>query len=454
MKLNKTFFLSSIVALLYSINISCQNDGWVEMFNGKDLSGWKKIGGNANYEVMDGEIVGISAANKYPFRDKAEQAKLTFKDYPINTFLMSEKAYSDFIVELELKVGNMNGGIQFRSNSDPEYFNGLFHGYQSEVDPSERAWSAGIYDEMGRAWLYPVSFNPDAHKALKLNDWNRYRIECIGNNIRTWLNDIPVAYLVDDAHTKGHFGLQVHFTFNEEQIGERIYWRNIRIKTENLTATPAGNMFIANYLPNNLSETEAKQGWNLLFDGKSTTGLKSSDSNEFPIKGWKITDGMLVATSDGEEIITHDRYEAFDLQFEFKTKGGGAEGGITYYSGSNTPGLEYLILDKDSVVDSERTASVRGLIRAKQVRAHPGGVKPSSWNRGRIVAYQDGKVEHWLNNEKVFEYVRGGQEFKDLVSSSKYAEYKDFGKLGEAPLKFGVRKGTINLRSIKIKELH
>lgn len=453
MELKRTFLMSFVVALFCSINLSSQNDGWVDLFNGKDLTGWERIGGNARYEVIDGEIVGISVANKFPPTDPHERAKLKFEDFPTNTFLMSEKAYTDFIVELELKVGNMNGGIQFRSNSDPAYFDGIFYGYQCEVDPSERAWSAGVYDEMGRAWLYPATFNPEARKAFKSNKWNLYRIECIGNNIRTWLNEIPVAHLIDDIHPKGHFGLQVHFTFNEEQVGERIYWKNIRIKTKKLAPAPPEDMFIANYIPNNLSEAEAGQGWKLLFDGESRTELKGSNSDEFPIKGWEITDGILVGTSEGEQANTHDQFEAFDLQFEFKTTER-TEGGITYFSGSNTPGLEYLILDNDSVVASERTASLLGLIPAKQVLKHPGAVNPSPWNRGRIVAYPDGKVEHWLNGEKVFDYVRGSDAFTIQVSKSKYAIYEDFGKFKKAPIIFMVREGTINLRSIKIKEFH
>ena len=415
----KTFLWSFMVALLCLINLSCQDDGWVEMFNGKDLSGWKKVGGNAKYEVQNGEIVGISVENEFPSRERLAGGNLNWEDFPLNTFLVSEKAYSDFIIELELKVGNMNGGIQFRSNSDPEYFKGIFHGYQCEVDPSERAWSAGIYDEMGRAWLYPVTFNPEARKAFKPDDWNLYRIECIGHNVRTWLNEIPVSHLVDDVQPEGHFGLQVHFTFNEDQVGERIYWRNIRIKTKNLNPAPPEDIFIANYIPNHISEAEAEQGWKLIFDGESTEGLKNS-------KGWEIADSMLVATPDGPEAITQDQFEAFDLQFEFKT-GKGTEASITYFSGTNTPGLEYLILDNDSVVDSFHTASIRGLIKAKPVVRHPGIIIPSHWNRGRILASQDGKVEHWLNGEKVLEYFRTSEEFKALISKSKYADYEGFG---------------------------
>ena len=448
-----TLVFSLIVTVLCSITISCQNDGWVELFNGKDLNGWKKIGGNAKYDVVNGEIVGTSMANELLPSDPTELAKMTFEDFPKNTFLVSEKAYSDFIVELELKVGNMNGGIQFRSNSDPKYYNGIFHGYQCEVDPSERAWSGGVYDEMGRAWLYPVTFNPQARTAIKLNDWNLYRIECIGSSIRTWLNDVPVAHLIDDKVPEGHFGLQVHFTFSEDQVGEQIYWRNIRIKTKNLAQTPPEDIFIANYIPNNLSPAEEAQGWKLLFDGESSTSLVGSRSVEFPVNGWEITEGMLAGTSDGEEVITPEHYKAFDLQFEFKTSES-TEGSISYFSGNGTPGLEYLIIDTDTSRALGHAASVRGLIPAEKVPKHPANLIPSPWNRGRITAFDDGTVVHWLNGVKVLEYDRGSEEFKLRVAESAYANYKDFGLSEKGPIMFKVDKGTIHFRSMKIMEFN
>ena len=425
MKRNTLLFSLCTIALC-SLTISCQNDdGWVELFNGKDLDGWHKVGGKGKYDVVNGEIVGTSTANKLLPSDPAELAKMTFEDFPKNTFLVSDKAYSDFIVELELKVGNMNGGIQFRSNSDPDYYNGVFHGYQCEVDPSERAWSAGIYDEMGRAWLYPVTFNPPARTAIKLDDWNLYRIECIGSSIRSWLNDVPVAHLIDDKVSEGHFGLQVHFTFSEDQIGEQIFWRNIRIKTENLAPAPLEDIFIANYIPNNLSPAEAAQGWKLLFDGENSTSLVGSNSTEFPADGWKMAEGMLTGISVGEEVSTPDRYKAFDVQFEFKTTES-AEGGISYLSGSDMPGLEYLITDNDTSEALGYSGSVRGLIASAKVPKHPADLVPTPWNRGRIMAYADGKVVHWLNGTKVLEYDRGSEDFKLSVSRSAYADDKDF----------------------------
>ena len=149
-------------------------DKWVKLFNGKDLKGWKQLGGQAKYRVENGEIVGTTVANTP------------------NSFMCTEKDYGDFILELDLKVDNsMNSGVQFRSLSKPDYQNGRVHGYQMEVDPSDRAWSGGIYDEGRRDWLYIPNFNPEGKKAFKRGEWNHYRIEAIGSTLRTFINGVP-----------------------------------------------------------------------------------------------------------------------------------------------------------------------------------------------------------------------------------------------------------------------
>ena len=83
--------------------------------------------------------------------------------------------YDDFILELDFKVDpEMNSGIQIRSNSFPEYNNGRVHGYQIEIDPSERAWSGGIFDEGRRGWLADLEDNTVGKKLS--NKMNGIRI--------------------------------------------------------------------------------------------------------------------------------------------------------------------------------------------------------------------------------------------------------------------------------------
>lgn len=446
----RIIFFSVIILLMSgTASIASTNDGWENLFNGKNLSGWKQLNGKAIYEVKNGEIIGTTVSNTP------------------NSFLTTEKTYGDFILELELFADDrMNSGIQFRSESKSDVMNGRVHGYQCEVDPSPRAWSGGIYDEARRGWLYPCTLNPEGGKAYKNGDWNHYRIECIGNSIRTWLNGVPVAHLIDDMKAEGFICLQVHSISKNEEAGRQIRWRNIRIKTKDLKPSPAENVFVVNLLANNLSETEKNQGWKLLFDGKSTEGWKSVSGNTFPVNGWQVDQGMLsVLSSKGDEskrggdIVTTEKFKAFDLQFEFQLTDA-ANSGVKYCLGNNGPsvGLEYQILDNkhpdanQGVVGNRTIASLYDLIPSEK---DPRFLKKTGeWNRGRIIVYSDNRIEHWLNGLKVVEFVRGNNVFRALVARSKFAEFEKFGMADESPILLQDHSDNVNFRSIKIKKLN
>lgn len=422
---------------------------WQSLFNGKDLTGWHQLNGQAKYHVEKGEIVGTTVANTP------------------NSFLATDKDYGDFILELDLLVDNdMNSGIQFRSISKPEVMNGRVHGYQCEVDPSTRAWSGGIYDEARRGWLYTGELNVPAKTAFKLGQWNHYRIECVGSSIRTWLNGVPVAYLLDNMTPSGLIALQVHAIEPKDQPGKQIRWKNIRIKTTDIKATDSPDVFVVNLLPNTLCPAEKEQGWKLLFDGKTTNGWKGVDMNTFPPAGWKVEDASLVsvpaaseAHGKGVDIVSDEKYAAFDLQFEFNFAEG-ANSGVKYFTGNGGPsiGLEYQVLDdkrhpdaKAGAVGNRTMASLYDLIPAETQERF---TKPAGeWNIGRIVAYPDNHIEHWLNGIKVVEYVRGSAIYKALVARSKFAEFVNFGMVKEAPILLQYHGDQVKFRSIKIKKL-
>ena len=149
--------------------------------------------------------------------------------------MCTKKRYSDFIFEVDVKIEvGMNSGIQFRSNSGKEFEIKGVHGYQAEIDPSDRAWSGGIFDQSRRKWMYPLSANEPGRKAFKNGQWNTYRIEAIGNKLRIWVNGIQTSNLVDDMTAEGFIGLQVHQIKDTKLEGLQVSWRDARIMTENL----------------------------------------------------------------------------------------------------------------------------------------------------------------------------------------------------------------------------
>ncbi len=447
--MTKVYFFILITVITAGCS-SPESTGWVSLFNGKDLSGWEQLNGEAKFEVSDGMIIGTTVLNTP------------------NSFLCTEKNYSDFILEMDLFVeDNMNSGIQIRSESKSDYMNGRVHGYQCEVDPSERAWSAGIYDEARRGWLYPLDLNPDARGAFLLGEWNHYRIECIGNSIKTWLNGIPAAHIIDDMTPEGFIALQVHGIGNSrEKEGQQIKWKNIRIKTDNLIPSPSGGIYIVNLIPNNLSDAELEQGFELLFDGKSADNFISVNGDAFPSRGWEVKEGTLTVLGSGGDpalkggdIITVKEYGAFELKFDFNFTEG-ANSGIKYGLGNNGPsiGLEYQILDdnkhpdaNNGVAGNRKLGSLYDLIPAETVPRHVNG--PGSWNRGRIVVEPDGTVEHWLNGRKLFEYKRGNNIFNVLVAHSKFAGLEGFGMAEKSPILIQDHNDTVHFRSIKIRKL-
>jgi len=196
-----------------------------DLFNGKNLAGWIQYNGKAKYTVENGEIVGRTVPGEP------------------NSFLSTEKLYGDFILDLDLKVNeHMNSGIQFRSELNDandkctvtdKHTPNRVHGYQMEIDPSPRAWSGGIYDEARRDWLYPLEYNTAAKTAFKNNAWNHYKIEAIGNSIRTWVNGVECAHIIDNMTLKGFISLQVHQINDAKDAGQEVRWKNIKIQTTN-----------------------------------------------------------------------------------------------------------------------------------------------------------------------------------------------------------------------------
>ena len=447
----KKYFILAC-CLCGALTMSAQT--WEPLFNGKNLNGWKKLNGKAVYKVENNAIVGYTKANTP------------------NTFLVTKKNYGDFILELEFKVDDsMNSGIQFRSESKKEYQKGRVHGYQYEIDPSDRAWSGGIYDEARRGWLYPMTKNPNAQTAFKKGEWNKVRIECLGNSIRTWLNGIPCANIWDDTTPAGFIALQVHEIYNDADAGKCVAWRDIRICTTDVAkyVTPEAQLAPeANMIANTLSPTEKKNGWALLWDGKTTEGWRGARMNDFPKKGWAIEDGILKVnkgdggeSTNGGDIVTKRMYKNFILSVDFKITEG-ANSGIKYFvnpdlnkGAGSAIGCEFQILDDEKHPDAKmgvkgnrQVASLYDLIPAPKDKPF----NKKEWNTATIVV-KGNHVEHWLNGVKVIEYTRNNAMWNALVAYSKYRDWPNFGNAEEGHILLQDHGDEVWFRNVKIKEL-
>lgn len=449
MRKNVLVFLMAIVAC----SITGQEQ-WENLFNGKNLKGWKKLNGTAEYVIRDGAIIGISKSNTP------------------NTFLATEKMYSDFILELEYRIDDaLNSGVQFRSNSLKDYKEGRVHGYQFEFDPSPRGWSGGIYDESRRGWLYPLDKNPSAKKAFKSGVWNKIRIEAIGSSIRTWLNDIPCADVLCNMTPSGFIALQVHGIKDDALAGKEIAWRNIRICTKDLEAVRRPNLNNipqVNCIDNTLTEIEKQQGWKLLWDGKTTEGWRGARLKTFPAKGWAINDGILKVeksaggeSTNGGDIVTIKKYKNFELSVDFRITDG-ANSGVKYFvdtelnqgKGSSI-GCEFQILDDRNHPDANKgvngnrkLGSLYDLMAAPENKPFRRGF----FNTARIVV-KGSKVEHYLNDIKIVEYERGTQMWRALVAFSKYNVWPNFGEAEEGHILLQDHGDEVWFKNIKIREL-
>ncbi len=272
--------------------------GFESLFDGKTLNGFKQINGTATYEVVNGVILGT-----------------TVKGSP-NSFLCTEKRYQDFELQFEVKLMNpeLNSGVQVRSNSYDNYRNGRVHGYQVEVSSNGNA--AFVYDEARRGWLSKDRSDERARAAFDASTWNHYRVLCVGDVIKTWVNGTPVANVKDSLTAEGFIGLQVHGV--REDPHWQVAWRNLWVRE--------------------IDEDDSVS----LFDGKTLKGWQGKEG------GWHVDrEGNLARRPKSGYLWTEGSYGDFELSAEFKVSEN-CNSGIFFRTDPNNPvqgGFEIQILD-------------------------------------------------------------------------------------------------------------
>lgn len=210
------------VSVCFAGGAIAEDDGWISLFNGKNLDGWTSNGGSAKFTVEEGNIVGSTVEGS------------------ANTFLC-KGPYTNFIFECEVKCDTeLNSGIQIRSHVWKEDIKkyikrgksniGVVCGYQCEISPDSPHRCGHVWDEhRQRKWLDEFVDDKATANPYKVGEWNTYRIKAQGHHIQTWINGEAVADFEDDMDSTGFIGLQVH-SIKKETGPFQVRWRDIRIQ--------------------------------------------------------------------------------------------------------------------------------------------------------------------------------------------------------------------------------
>lgn len=201
---HKTLIMKYIFLLIFSMNVfsTFSQQGYVNLFNGKDLTGWT-VHGTEKWYVENGELVCESGPDKQ------------------YGYLSTDKSYYNFELSVQFKLeANGNSGVFIRSGIEGTKISG----WQVEVAPADQH-TGGIYESYGRGWL--VQPNPDDETMLKADDWNTLLIQLNNDEITSWLNGKEMIHFKDEkiGAGTGFIALQIH-----DGGGIKVRWKNILLK--------------------------------------------------------------------------------------------------------------------------------------------------------------------------------------------------------------------------------
>lgn len=217
MKCNKLLYIGVLVFWCH-LALGQKASTWKQLFNGQSLNGWHIVGSNGNVFINEGTIECHMTAGT-----------------PMHTFIVSDKKYKNFILELDCKRDvAFNTGILFRTIKTADTASVSLYGYQVKIDPSEtRKWTGGVFDDFGSTWkwMYDLSNDRRARESNKGGEWNHFRIEAIDDLIRVWVNGVPTANLRNTKYVKaGWIAFKIHSLgkFPKEEL-LKAQFKNIKI---------------------------------------------------------------------------------------------------------------------------------------------------------------------------------------------------------------------------------
>ena len=368
-----------------------KEEGFSDLFNKKDLKGWFTPYDWGEIKIIDEEIH-LKANKKF--------------------FLLTDREFADFIFEGEIMMpdAQSNSGFMFRCAAEENHV----WGYQAEVDPSERRWSGGLYDESRRGWLHPKKGDKASEQAFvaqgdpfKPGEWNKYRIHAEGDRLRIWVNGTLTADVRDSMDSQGYLGIQHH-----GEKGKVYRFRNLRVKE------------LRKALGQDVS----------LFDGKTLNGF--SDAEGKPVeKGWIVKDNAIYLEKPEEagDLFVDGNWRNFQLTFEWKLAEGGKSGlGYRFAPEGkegdlNGPVFAMLDHDKNKKQAADKRRRSGAIFGVFEVGKDANPKKIGEWNAGKILAYNYGLFQE-LNGKWAAQTNLDSASWKRMIKNSNFHDHETFGR--------------------------
>jgi len=216
---------------------------------------------------------------------------------------------------------------------------------------------------------------------------------------------------------------------------------------------------------NQLTAKEKKEGWKLLFDGKTTKGwhtyLRDTVGSKWQVKNGALTFDPSQPANGGGDIVTNDVYENFELQLQWKISSGGNSGIIfdiqedPKYRATYQTGPEMQVLDNINADDNKKENHLAGCLYDMAGSAAVSKPKPvGEWNQVRLVQ-NHGHLTFWLNGVQTFDGQMGSPEWDAMIAGSKFKSktFADFAKVAKGKIALQEHPGSSEWKNIKIKQL-
>lgn len=206
---------------------------------------------------------------------------------------------------------------------------------------------------------------------------------------------------------------------------------------------------------------ENENDWIMLSEGDVGLHWRGVNMTTFPDSGWQVENGVMTVLEGkaGENIITRELFSDFELMLEYRLTPN-ANSGVKYfvlendYAKGQALGLEYQVIDNSKIEgelenNTHKLASLYDLYPSETTNANPVG----EWNEIQIISQGD-QVEHWLNGEKVLQYTRGSEEFRERIANSKFKKFDNFGEAAAGHIMLQDHSDEVSFRNVKIRMLN